>query len=340
MRRFPACPPTRRCEARRCRALGRTTSPSTSPASGSFWSETASTRAAPHHVDRYRHRPRGRMQGRSSTISRAARSTSGRRSNRLGPTGPSFRAALWRQQAAGAGVRQARANLRLFVLNTSRPLFRNNPKLRQAVNFAVDRKALTRSSDRSPARPPTSTCRRPRPGRTSASTRSRTRPPHGARARQGPHAEWQGRPLHDCASSGRPSRPGAGPPAEPRGDRPRGRDRAVLPGLAVFEKLATGREDFDIGRIAWIHSPDPSWFTDIFDGRTIGQPGNTNWSYFDSPTYNRHFDKPRGYRARALPRLRRAGRPALAGAAPAIPFAVLNAITFVSARAGCVVMKP
>jgi oligopeptide transport system substrate-binding protein len=34
--------------------------------------------------------------------------------------------------------------LRMFVLNTSRPLFRNNPRLRQAVNFAVDRRALTR----------------------------------------------------------------------------------------------------------------------------------------------------------------------------------------------------
>ena len=32
----------------------------------------------------------------------------------------------------------------MFVLNTSGPLFRNNVKLRQAVNFAVDRKALTR----------------------------------------------------------------------------------------------------------------------------------------------------------------------------------------------------
>ena len=34
--------------------------------------------------------------------------------------------------------------LRMFVLNTSRPLFKNNPKLRQAVNFAVDRERLTR----------------------------------------------------------------------------------------------------------------------------------------------------------------------------------------------------
>ena len=33
-------------------------------------------------------------------------------------------------------------NLRMFVLNTSGPLFRNNPELRQAINFAVDRKKL------------------------------------------------------------------------------------------------------------------------------------------------------------------------------------------------------
>ena len=45
----------------------------------------------------------------------------------------------------------------LFVLNTSRPLFKNNPKLRQAVNFAVDRKELTREARLASARPPTST---------------------------------------------------------------------------------------------------------------------------------------------------------------------------------------
>src|SRR5207244_5513482 len=29
------------------------------------------------------------------------------------------------------------------VMNTSRPLFKNNPKLRQAVNYAIDRTKLT-----------------------------------------------------------------------------------------------------------------------------------------------------------------------------------------------------
>ena len=36
--------------------------------------------------------------------------------------------------------------LRVFILNTSRPLLRNNVKLRQALNFAVDRRALVRES--------------------------------------------------------------------------------------------------------------------------------------------------------------------------------------------------
>src|SRR6266508_352732 len=32
----------------------------------------------------------------------------------------------------------------MFLINTSRPLFRGNPSLRRALNFAVDRAALTR----------------------------------------------------------------------------------------------------------------------------------------------------------------------------------------------------
>ena len=49
-------------------------------------------------------------------------------------------------------------------MNTSRPLFKNNRKLRQAVNYAIDRHAL--GSDRSGAggRSPTTTCRAGVPG--------------------------------------------------------------------------------------------------------------------------------------------------------------------------------
>ncbi len=36
--------------------------------------------------------------------------------------------------------------LRMLAFNASRPLFRNNPKLRQAINFALDRQALVAST--------------------------------------------------------------------------------------------------------------------------------------------------------------------------------------------------
>ena len=46
-----------------------------------------------------------------------------------------------RNSSSSAGT-----TLRVFILNTSRPLLRNNVKLRQALNFAVDRRALVRES--------------------------------------------------------------------------------------------------------------------------------------------------------------------------------------------------
>ncbi len=64
-----------------------------------------------------------------------------------------------------------------------------------------------------------------------------------------------------------------------------------FPGLLLFEKLATDEKLFDIGRIQWGHSRDPSWFSGIFDGRTIGRANNQNWSYFNSREYNRLFDQ-------------------------------------------------
>ena len=114
-----------------------------------------------------------------------------------------------------------------------------------------------------------------------------------------------------------------------------------FPRPLIFEKLATGGNGFDIGRVAWSHLPDPSWFANIFDGRTIGQAGNQNWSYFNSRTYNRLFDE--ASRLTGNERYRAYGKLDLQlsrVAAPAIPIANVNAIAFVSPRVGCVVMNP
>ena len=58
------------------------------------------------------------------------------------------------------------------ALNHDRPLFKNNPKLAKAVNWAVDRQAYAPSGDSRPASVPTRSFRRGwRGSRTRASTR-------------------------------------------------------------------------------------------------------------------------------------------------------------------------
>ena len=117
-----------------------------------------------------------------------------------------------------------------------------------------------------------------------------------------------------------------------------------FPPPVLFQKMATRGEPFDIAWIGWnagIPVPDPS-LLEIFDGRTIGTPENPNFSYFDSPRYNRRLEAasrmPIGpARSRAYGDL---DVELARNAAPAIAFAYDNVLTFVSARTGCVVVNP
>jgi ABC-type transport system substrate-binding protein len=109
-----------------------------------------------------------------------------------------------------------------------------------------------------------------------------------------------------------------------------------------FQKLATSGEPFDL---AWIGLTagwsDPQGFLGVFDGRTIGRPDNENWSYFNSPKFNRLIDGagrlsgPGRYRAYGELDVQLARE-----AAPAIAVVNGNAWAFVSARTGCIVMNP
>jgi ABC-type transport system substrate-binding protein len=116
----------------------------------------------------------------------------------------------------------------------------------------------------------------------------------------------------------------------------------AFPAPVHFDKLATPGERFDIGWIGWLDIVDGSLLNDLFDGRTIGQPDSRNYSYFNSPNYNRLLEA-----ASRLPvgpeRYRRYGEldvDIAKSAAPAIPFAYDNELTLVSARTGCVVVNP
>jgi peptide/nickel transport system substrate-binding protein len=228
--------------------------------------------------------------------------------------------------------------LRYFVLNTSRPLFRNNAELRRAVNFAVDRRALLR--ERGPLAG-TLTDQYLPPGLPGFQN-ARIYPLNGpdvARARQ----LARGRTRNGRAVLYTPSTPlGLSQAQVVKTDLKKiGLDVQIrgIPVTLYFDKLATPGEPFDIAWAGWLADlPDPSLLDDLFDSRNIPEP---NSARFDSPRYDALL--------RRASRLTGARRYAEYGkldidlarnAAPAIAYAYDNALTLVGPHTGCVVVNP
>jgi len=232
--------------------------------------------------------------------------------------------------------------LRLFVLNTSRPLFRKNPKLRQAVNFTVDRRALTRELGAYGGRATDQYLLPVAPGFQD----ERIYPLKGPDLKKA-LALAKGNTRSGKAVLYTPSLalPMATAQIVQRNLKAIGLEveiKAFPPGVA-FGKIATPGEPFDIGYIGWFGplARDPSFLNFLFDGRTIGQAGFGNWSYFNSPKYNRLLEE--ASRLTGAERYRVYGELDVElsrDVAPAIPWAAINNGEFLSARVGCVVMNP
>jgi peptide/nickel transport system substrate-binding protein len=227
---------------------------------------------------------------------------------------------------------------RVFVLNTAGPLFRNNVRLRQAVNYAVDRKALMRESAAfggyltdqylSPGLPGFRNENiYPLKGPDVAKARALAK----GHLRSGKAVLYTQDGVINAAQA----------QILQQNLRAIGLDLEIksFPGQLLFQKLATAGEPFDIGRVRVISSrPDLSLLNDIFDGRT----GRINFSHFNSAKYNRRLEA-----AARLPVGRTRARTYGAldvdisrNAAPAVPLAYEYALTFVSSRTGCVVTNP
>lgn len=233
-------------------------------------------------------------------------------------------------------------NLRMFVLNTRRPLFRNNVKLRQAVNFAVDRRALLH--ERGPLAgyltdqflmPGTPSFQKASIYPLKAPNVARARELARGRTREGKAVLYV--PANEVglaqAQILRHNLKAIGLDVE----------IVALPFPVMVERMRTPGESFDIGWIGWLGAPQHTFLNWLFDGRTIADaPNFGNWSYFDSPRYNRLLEE-----ASQLPigpeRYRRYGEldvDIARNAAPAIAFAYDRTLTLVSARTGCVVVNP
>ena len=231
--------------------------------------------------------------------------------------------------------------LRMLAFNTSRPLFRDNPQLRRAVNFAISRRALQFAGPRSSELtdqylPPVM------PGFKDANIYPLERPDLERAKRLAQATRARARPC-----STRPTTAGRGGRAARQaragGDRARGRGAgAAHPhrDAAYVGKLATQGEPWDIALVLWTPNfVDPyAYLNTLLDRQFVG---GSNLARFDSSGYDRELRRPRAYRRRRpQPRVRGSRREARARCRAVAALDVLNEVTFVSDRVGCIVLRP
>ena len=235
---------------------------------------------------------------------------------------------------------------RQYVLNTSSPLFRNNPRLRRAVNFAIDRAAQLEALGGPLATHLTDQYLPPSlPGFRDAKIYPFRPDVRKANALARGHRRSAKAVLYTRAN----------PPAillaqlVKRDLAKIGLDVDVkpIPPAALAERLRTRGEPWDIAfAFAAPDYLDPYPFLNVqFDGRWIPAPGalpaNSNVSRFDSPKYNRLLR--RAARLRGAARYRAYGALDVQLARDAAPVAAVGfetTKTLVSARVGCVVLRP
>jgi YVTN family beta-propeller protein len=243
--------------------------------------------------------------------------------------------------AAKAGRQRYFVNPQLattwLALNTSRPLF-SNARLRRAVNYALDRRALAPIGGFG----------------TSIATPTDQLLPPGMPGFRDVHAyPFTG----DLGMAKRLARGSGGngvlyscesPECQQWGQVVKANLQAIGIHLEVktfpnpYGRIQSRHEPFDAVMVGWIADyPDPLDFLDLFDGTTIRAKNNTDWSYFDSPTYN--------HKLTAAARLSGRRRSQASAALDAYltrrdpPFAALSNNAeedFFSGRIGCQVYHP
>ena len=231
-------------------------------------------------------------------------------------------------------------NFLYLALNTTRPMFRT-ASMRRAVNFAIDRRAMSKQLGHLGGKQTDQYLPPGLPGFRQARIYPLGRPNVAAARRL---ARGRRGPVVVYASSGLLS-----------GDRVAlilQRDLRAI-GLeadiklfdrrTLWAKLGTRGEPFDIGVAGWqADYADPYDFLNILlDGRTVRGVNNLNFSYFNSGLYNRKLDT--ASRLSGAARYRAYGRLDAELARHAAPLAAIanaNFRDFVSARIGCFTYQP
>jgi ABC-type transport system substrate-binding protein len=233
--------------------------------------------------------------------------------------------------------------LRHLPFNVSRPLFRNNPKLRQAVNFALNRRALVRSaSSNSLVDHLTDQYLAPGfPGFKDADIYPLERP-NLRRARELARGNTRGGKATLYAIDHPLVLPIAQLVKRQLAEIGLGVDVKRLAFSAFYPKLDAPGEPWDIAvGTLWAQAFfDPyTYVNELFD--TPVSRGGGNLGRFDSSTYDRlmrraaRLQGPERYRAYGELDVRLAR-----DAAPSVAISFLSEPTLVSARVGCIVLRP
>jgi peptide/nickel transport system substrate-binding protein len=245
-----------------------------------------------------------------------------------------------RQLAAKYGINRSQFFLkpgltfRGYALNASRPLFRNNPRLRQAVNFAIDRSALRDAGGGEnesvltdqylPSTMPGFKDARVYPLEAPDLRRARVLARGHTRGGKALLYTVESPQQLSFAQSVRQNLAKIGLDVQIKG----------LPLPAYFGRLGASGP-YDIGFSPWVPDyDDPSAYINIrFDGRFIGL---FNWGRFDSPEYNRLMRRAALLQGEARSHAYGELDVRLArDAAPMVAIDFLNEPTLVSERLGC-----
>jgi ABC-type transport system substrate-binding protein len=229
-----------------------------------------------------------------------------------------------------------------LALNTQRPLFKDNPWLRQAVNYALDRPTLAGLFGLHGAKPNDEYLPPGFPGYEA----KHVYPIHGpdlsaARRLAAGHLRGGHATFLACGSQSCVDR--ALVVAQALAKIGLHVDVQTSPGGSQLTLAAVRGTHFDITDV--ITRPDygdPYALVDkLLDSRAIRSVGNTNLSYFASPSLNHAIDE--AQQLSGVARDRAYGRLGLAVEktdAPLAAYAVLNARVFLSKRVDCVTYQP
>jgi peptide/nickel transport system substrate-binding protein len=235
--------------------------------------------------------------------------------------------------------------LRVLVLNSSRPLFRDNPRLRRAVNLAVNRRALSRATGGAQGVGRLTDQYLPpllpgyRDARINPLTQSDVR-----RAKE--LARGNGRDAKAVFYVPNFPQPLALAQLAKRQLDEIGLEVALQPipyhvtNAAYLGRLGAPDEPWDIALVLWTPDYiDPyAYVNRLLDARFIG---GTNLARFSSSKYNRLMR--RAARLHGAARYRRYGEldvDLARNAAPLVPIEFFDEPTLVSKRVGCIVLRP